>query len=243
MTLTGVNERVRGGAPLEPPAKAGLRSAASAGAAHASTDGARLGPNSVTQTLRALRELEGAETAQRIVAQAGLPAQLPPGMIPEGWFLSLLQAVRTALPVARAEAVLRLSGRYTAAYVAQNRIPAPFRGLLRLLPARAAVPLLLFAFRQHAWTFAGSGLYRHAGGYPGVLLFDRCLTCRPTAQVAQGSLGGAWYEAAFEGLLRLAAPTLTVREVACQAAGAPLCRFVLSIGPQVNQAAPATGDA
>lgn len=189
----------------------------------------RIGPNAVLQTLRALRELEGPEVALQLSAQAGLPTDWPAGMIPEVWFVHLVQALRAALPAARAEAVLRRSGAYTAEYVSRNRIPALFRGLLRVLPARLGLPLLLAAFRRHAWTFAGAGRFHAEGAFPGTLVLDGCPTCREESAAAAQDHAGAYYEAAFEGLLRLAARDVRVREVACQANHAPRCRFQISL--------------
>lgn len=185
----------------------------------------RIGPNSVIQTLRALAELEPPEVSRLVQERAELPDTAPKHMIPEAWFVRLVQALRATLPADRAEAVLRRSGAYTAEYVSQNRIPAPLRGLFRVLPARLAIPLLLSAFRRHAWTFAGGGHFHVEGAYPGTIVLDGCPTCR--ADTADPALGhaGAYYEAAFEGLLRLASRDVRVREVACQASHAPLCRF------------------
>lgn len=193
---------------------------------------ARIGPNAVLQTLRALREREPAEVSARVALRAELPALLPAGMIPEAWFVRLLVAVRDELSPERAEAVLRLSGAYTAAYVGQNRIPAPVRGLLAVTPERLALPMLLSAFRRHAWTFAGAGRFDvDEARYPSTIVLDGAPTCRREAAraVAPGRLTGAYYEAAFEGLLRLAAPHARVREVACQSGSAAFCRFEITL--------------
>jgi divinyl protochlorophyllide a 8-vinyl-reductase len=197
--------------------------------ARARTTPARIGPNSVLQTMRALRELEAPDVARRVAAQAALPDPLPPGMIPEAWFVSLVGTLRDALPPDRAEAVQRRAGRYTADYVGNNRIPRAFRGLLAVLPARASIPLLLAAFARHAWTFAGGGRFRVEGAFPGTIVLGGCPTCRDEHAGAIG--GGAYYEAAFEGLLRLAAPGVRVTEITCQARGAPACRFQISLHP------------
>lgn len=189
----------------------------------------RIGPNSVIQTLRALRELEPPEVASVVPRRAYLPEILPEGMIPEDWFLRLIRAVRSTLPNSRAEAVLRRSGQYTADYVSQHRIPALFRGLLRLLPARLGIPLLLSAFRRHAWTFAGAGCFRTEGAFPGSIILDGCPTCRDEVRAPGMDPAGAYYEAAFEGLLRLAARDVRVREVDCRANHAPRCRFEISL--------------
>ena len=144
----------------------GTSAAPPSGAAHASASppslaetGARIGPNAVLQTLRATRARCGESRAAELRRALGLPDPLPPGMIPEAWFVAAVRWLRHHLP-GDSEAILALSGGYTGDYVTANRIPGPFRALLRALPSRLAVPLLLRAFRHHAWTFAGSGAFR-----------------------------------------------------------------------------------
>lgn len=192
---------------------------------------ARIGPNAVLQTRRALKELEGEQQLQTIDTAVGLPSPFPEGMIPERWFLSYVTELRRALPPARAEAVLSRSGRYTADYVRTNRIPSAFRGLLRLLPARLALPLLLMAFRRHAWTFAGGGTFRVEGPHPGTICLVGCPTCRVSTAFSHG---GSYYEAAFEGLLALATPRARVRELDCIGHGAHCCHFQITLEPRAR---------
>ena len=187
---------------------------------------ALIGPNAVIQTLEALRALEGPDLADRVADAAELPDREPEAMIPEAWFVRLVAALRRELPHQRAENVLALAGARTARYVAANRIPSPFRALLRLLPARAAIPLLLAAFRRHAWTFAGRSRFEARGGYPGSIVLNDAPTCRH-GRDRSGS--GSYYEAAFEGLLSLASQRVRVTEVACRANGAPACRFLIRL--------------
>ncbi len=195
--------------------KAGLHQAPYAGSAPG-----RIGPNSITQTLRALDELTVGKR-ERIWASSGLPDAAPTAMVPEAWFMTLVRAVREELPEGQAEAVLRWSGSLTADYVRANRIPAPAKVVLRLLPRAVSLPLLLWAVGKHAWTFAGSGTFRVEGR---TLVLDGS----PTARARPQGLSCSYYEAAFEGLLSLAAPGVHVRERCCRGAGAPDCRFELS---------------
>jgi len=211
------------GAQFPPQVRIAPRSPAAVTSSEAASH-ARIGPNAVLQTLSALRELEGPAVADAVAQAAGLPERWPQGLIPEAWFIAVLRAVRRALPRPRAEAVLARSGARTAAYVARHRIPAPFRGLLRLLPRRWAVPLLLRAFRRHAWTFAGSGRFELDG--PAAVRLAESPTSRAETAPPAG-MACSYYASAFEGLLALADPQVRVREVACRASGAPACRFTL----------------
>lgn len=188
--------------------------------------GAQIGPNAVLQTLRAVREMRSAAMAEEVRALANLPDPLPEGMIPEPWFVALLASVRAWVP--EPEQVLGRAGLYTAAYVRDNRIPAPIRRTLKMLPSRAALPLLLNAFRRNAWTFAGAGEFDIEEGYPHVLTLRGAPSCRPEASPPSTG-GGSYYEGAFEELLHLAAPNARVTEIACAARGAPRCRFEISL--------------
>lgn len=208
----------------------GTRRASSRGVHAAAPD--LIGPNSLLQTFRALSELEPEDVAHSVKTRARLPATWPDGMVPEAWFARLVAALRETLPRERSEAVLRLAGRYTADYVGANRIPSPVRAALRMLPARAGIPILLRAFARNAWTFAGAGRFAAGGPFPGTITLDGCPTCRAETTVNLDGHAGAYYEAAFEGLLRLAARDVRVREVDCQAEHAAACRFRVSLEPK-----------
>lgn len=184
-----------------------------------------IGPNSVLQTLAAIEALEGAESAETIRRRADLPDEEWTSLVPEAFFVRLLAALHDELGEARAERILAESGERTAAYVASHRIPAAVRALFRVLPSRLALPLLLKAFAKHAWTFAGAGEMAIEGGYPGAITLRRAPTCRD----GHGHARGAYYRAAFEGLLRLADPRVRVRETHCEATGADRCRFTIAI--------------
>ncbi|MEJ2539056.1 MAG: bacteriochlorophyll 4-vinyl reductase, partial [Gemmatimonadota bacterium] len=157
----------------------------------------------MVQTLRALSESRGTGAADELARRAALPEHTWDHLIPEAWFLRIIRELRAMLPPEDAEAVLRRAGALTGAYVRENRIPRVFRLALTLLPAPVAVPLLLRAFRRHAWTFAGSGRFAVEGPTPGVLVLEAAPTCRVHGGAPRS---GSYYEAAFETLLALAAP-------------------------------------
>jgi divinyl protochlorophyllide a 8-vinyl-reductase len=187
---------------------------------------ARIGPNAVIQTLVALEELEGRGLAEAVVGAADVPPELG-SMVNEAHFVRLVGVIRRTLTDDAASRVLDRSGRLTAAYVLRHRIPAPARGILPRLPNALALPLVLGAFQRHAWTFAGSGVYRWVGGHLPRITLDGCITC-----VGHRSLGpaGAFYRGAFEGLLtRLVDPGLRVLEEECVATGGRTCRFSLHL--------------
>jgi divinyl protochlorophyllide a 8-vinyl-reductase len=114
----------------------------------------------------------------------------------------------------------------TADYLLARRIPRAFQALLRMLPGGVAGRALLAAIARHAWTFTGSGRFRITGG-PG-LGFE--IAGSPLARAACESASACeYYAATFERLFRvLVSPGARVVETACEAMGAPACRF--SIG-------------
>jgi divinyl protochlorophyllide a 8-vinyl-reductase len=187
------------------------------------------------RTLQAVEERYGPEAATELHRRAGLPAHRWDALIPEAWFIDVIRELRTWLPEDEAEAMLRRAGALTGDYVRENRIPVLFRGLLRALPSRWALPLLLRAFRRHAWTFAGSGRFRYEGVAPPVLVLEGPPTCRAPGGPTRS---GSYYEAAFETLLALAAPGIRVREVECEAAGDPACRFELLLPSPLSSRRP-----
>jgi len=121
---------------------------------------ARIGPNALTRSVRALRRRHGPEPTARIVEAAGLGhllAKEPTGMQPEEDFLRLVEAVVRALPPRAAAAVMQEAGEETGRYVLEWRIPRAFRALLPLLPPHWRLRVLMEGIRRHAWTFVGSG--------------------------------------------------------------------------------------
>ncbi len=128
---------------------------------------ARIGPNALIQTVRALQEICGRAEATAILErgqQAHLIDYTPTDMVPEADFQALVLLLTTHLGVEQATHVLRLSGQYTAHYLLHHRIPRPFQQLLKVLPRRLALALLLFAIRKNAWTFVGSGTFTYRVG-------------------------------------------------------------------------------
>ncbi|ABM62390.1 bacteriochlorophyll 4-vinyl reductase [Halorhodospira halophila] len=189
---------------------------------------ARIGPNAILQVAAALRALEDEETARRCFDAAGLSRWFehpPEEMVPETTVAALHQRVRRELGPERAERVMLDAGERTGEYVLNNRIPAPIRTLLRVLPPLLAGPLLLKAISQHAWTFVGSGQLTIRRGQP--CLLDLAHNPVIADEQAEGPVCH-WHAAAFEQLFRsLVNDRSTIRETQCAAAGDESCRFEL----------------
>ncbi|MFO1415135.1 MAG: bacteriochlorophyll 4-vinyl reductase [Burkholderiales bacterium] len=195
----------------------------------AGTAAARVGPNAITRVADALRAHGGEPVLRDVFAAAGLVHHLaapPTAMVDEADVTALARAVRERLPPAVAQRVHRDAGTATGDYLLAHRIPRAAQVLLRALPARLAAPLLCRAIGAHAWTFVGSGRFRVERGRRPVLV----ITGGPLAR-AGATPGPAcdYFAATFERLFRaLVHPQATATEVACEAAGAPACRFAIA---------------
>lgn len=186
----------------------------------------RIGPNAIIQVAAALRARLGDATAAPLLEGAtGYRLDtLPSAMVDEGEVQALMQAVIGELGAASAAPLLRDAGRRTADYLLANRIPRLVQPLIRALPPRLGLTVLLAAVSRHAWTFAGSGRFRVVpnGDWP-ELVFEDCAICR-------GMRGAArvcdYYAGTFEGLfVRLIGRDLRVIECECIAQGGATCCF------------------
>jgi divinyl protochlorophyllide a 8-vinyl-reductase len=179
-----------------------------------------IGPNAILQTEIALREAGGQALAERIFAKAGLSHLLrhrPEDMIDEAAPKALFAVLFDTLPRREGMRIALDAGRRTGAYILANRIPAPVRGLLKLLPARLASPLLLAAIQRHAWTFAGSGECRTYPGRPAKLTITENPLKMPVC---------AWHVGVFEVLFQnLVHPRTRVVHIPSKSGERSLCTF------------------
>jgi divinyl protochlorophyllide a 8-vinyl-reductase len=189
---------------------------------------ARIGPNTVTQLVAALR-LAGLGDATRAVFAAADAADWlvtpPAGMMDERRVARLHQTLRAVLPD-EAASVLAEAGRLTADHLLANAIPRPAQAAFRLLPASCAARLLVPMIRSLAWTFAGSGRFAARAGLP--TQFE--LTGNPlcAGERAAGCIC-TWHAAVFQRLFAaLVSPAATCVETECAAHGDALCRFTVS---------------
>lgn len=190
-------------------------------AAATSGDGiARVGPNAIIQTLRALDEIAGPDVTDGVLDRARLAAyrRAPPhGMVDEREVSRLFAAVLAQLSPEQACTVLKRSGELTGAYILANRIPPLARRALQALPAVLSIAVLRSAIVQHAWTFCGSGRVTSHG------------VAMVTITIAHNPIptpGCAWHTAVFETLFRdVAGAGVTVTHACCSARGEGDCVF------------------
>jgi divinyl protochlorophyllide a 8-vinyl-reductase len=190
----------------------------------------RIGPNALTQLLPLLEKAGGPALRDGLLAEAGIFA-LPDmtGLIEEGPVARLHQALRARQPDL-APSLAWEAGLRTADYIIANRIPHPVVGLLRVLPAPLAAPLLLGAIEKHAWTFAGSGRFEVLSRRPvRVAIHDNPVV---RGEVSDHPLCH-WHAAVFERLFsRLVHPRWCATESQCGAMGHAACVF--EIGPRAS---------
>ncbi|NNJ10861.1 bacteriochlorophyll 4-vinyl reductase [Chloroflexales bacterium ZM16-3] len=186
---------------------------------------ARIGPNSIIQTITSLRETCSPDELRALLAgeAEGYLSHLPHEMIPEGEFHDLVRLLVARMGIERAGEVLYRSGELTADYVRANRIPAPIRTLLGLFPAQISLRLLLPAISKHAWTFAGSGKFSFS-----LSLTPSVSIGKPEGQDTSGIAAAlcCYYCGAFTQMLRrLVSRRIELRETSCQAHGGPACVY------------------
>ena len=189
----------------------------------------RVGPNAIIRVAEALEALHGPDVARSVFVRAGLPGWLdwpPSAMVPEADVAALHRALLAELGEPEARAVAGAAGRRTAAYLLANRIPAPVRLVLRLLPAGPSARLLLRAIGRHAWTFCGSGSFAAEQGSLVVVT----ITGGPLRAAGPAAPGvAAYYAATFQALFRaLVHPRTTVAALQRATEATAACSFALS---------------
>jgi divinyl protochlorophyllide a 8-vinyl-reductase len=189
----------------------------------------RIGPNAILQAMAALTAELGMGAGQALMRRAGLGRHVdapPAQMVDERDVQALHRALRAELGITRARALGREAGLRTGDYLLAHRIPPIARAILPWLPARWASRILLAAVARHAWTFCGSGIFSihpPTGSTPLRVSLTGCATCVATR--AEEPLCD-YFAATFERLFQvLVHPNTRVRELACQAMGAPACVF------------------
>ena len=214
-------------APAAPPVATALNDTGSHRHDDDGTDVPRIGPNAITRVAEALDARFG--SAEEVFADAGLAHHLvtpPSEMVDERDVIALQRALRLRLGLTEARAVSFDAGLRTGDYLLAHRIPRPAQRVLRLLPPGPASRMLLKAVGKHAWTFSGSGVFSFTTGRPLQVSIAGCPICRGSQ--AQEPVCD-FYAGAFERLFRtLVSRRTEVREVACQAQGAPACVFEMS---------------
>lgn len=157
---------------------------------------ARIGPNALIQTVRALRECcdnDHLHTILDMHQQAYLLERNPADMVKEEEFSQLVESVSRHLGNPTAHDILKASGQYTADYLLAHRIPAFFQALLKVLPRRLALRALLKAIGMHAWTFAGSGTFSYHVGQRSELIV--------TSPIQPGEAVSGFYGGTFAHLI------------------------------------------
>jgi divinyl protochlorophyllide a 8-vinyl-reductase len=186
---------------------------------------ARIGPNSIIQTVGALETAYGKPEAEKILGKIGQGhwiGNLPTEMTEESKFHALVTSLEKEIGEKATAGILKESGERTAKYLLRVRIPAPFQKIVKLLPAGLAFRLLLFAISKNAWTFAGSGEFSYGSKpYPNIIV----KVTFPSLPVV-----GNFYLGTFSALLtELVNPDTTIRPDIRKEGNAIICKYACAI--------------
>lgn len=196
----------------------------------------RVGPNTLIQTLEAVRSRRGASWSVYLAARASLPDPLPQTMVDERLFGRVVGELVRELGLTESRSILATAGERTGAYVLHNRIPRLAKAGLRLLPRSLRLRTLMKAIEKHAWTFTGSGRFRHritSGGAEFTL--DPSLVCTVAGPAPHPM--GSYYAGAFRTLIRsLVNIRASVEETECTCCGGDTCRFRIVVSPSPGPA-------
>jgi len=186
---------------------------------------AKIGPNSIIQTVAALEAKYGkaeADARLTVAGQGYLIGNLPSEMVEEDKFHTLVKSLDKELDAGVLAELLNESGQRTAAYLLKVRIPGFFQKLLKPLPPGLAFRLLFFAISKNAWTFAGSGDFSYTTGKTPVITVK--VTC-PALPVV-----GNFYLGTFTKLLKeLVNPNTTIDSSITGESGNITCRYTCHI--------------
>ena len=186
---------------------------------------AKIGPNSIIQTVSALEAKYGkaeADARLTVAGQGHLIGNLPSEMVEEEKFHNLVKSLDKELDSDVLAELLNDSGQRTAAYLLKVRIPGFFQTLLKPLPSGLAFKLLLFAISKNAWTFAGSGDFSYTTGKTPEITVK---VTYPTLPVV-----GNFYLGTFTKLLReLVNPDTKIDASITGESGDILCKYTCRI--------------
>lgn len=186
---------------------------------------AKIGPNSIIQTVAALEAKYGkaeADARLTVAGQGPLIDNLPSEMVEEEKFHSLVKSLDKELDPGVLTELLNDSGQRTAAYLLKVRIPGFFQTLLKPLSPGLAFKLLFFAISKNAWTFVGSGDFNYITGKTPVI----------TIKVTSPSLPvvGNFYLGTFTKLLKeLVSPDTKIDASITGESGNITCRYTCHI--------------
>ena len=189
----------------------------------------RIGPNAIIQVIAAMTGRFDQRVMEQFFESIGLLGYVresPQDMVPERDVAVLQRALFDQWGDLLARDISREAGRRTGDYLLRHRIPNLAQRALRMLPAAISARLLLRAIGRHAWTFAGSGVFAIHGSPPfGFSIQHNPLCSRIQSDQPVCDYYAATFERIFQAIVH---PCARVRELSCEAVGAPICSFEIS---------------
>lgn len=183
-------------------------------------------PQVVLDVLAATDERLGRQALPPLLAEAALarpPAPTEP--VPETTAHAVHRALRRLHPQ-EASTIMADAGRATADSLIAKQLSARAQSMLASGPWTIAAWLLGRWAKQNSWTFAGSAAFAPTSALE-LEIVGNPLIRNETAPSPLCRFHEAMFERLFQ---RLVDPRLICREVACQATGAPACRFAVALG-------------
>jgi divinyl protochlorophyllide a 8-vinyl-reductase len=183
-------------------------------------------PQVVLDVLASVEQRLGRQALAPLLAEAALvrpPAPTEP--VPESVAQGVHAALRRQHPTEASE-ILADAGRATADSLIAKQLSARAQSMLSSGPWTIAAWLLGRWAKQNSWTFAGSAAFAPTSALEFEIVGNPLIRNETAATPLC-----RFHEALFERLFqRLVDPRLICREIACQAAGAPACRFAVALG-------------
>ncbi|MEM1037898.1 MAG: bacteriochlorophyll 4-vinyl reductase [Pseudomonadota bacterium] len=184
-----------------------------------------IGPNAILQLKQPMDAALGAGAMDLLLTLSNV--KLPTGdcMVDQRDVAAVHQTLAITFPDF-APGIAASAGKKTAHYICANRIPAPARTVLRVVPTAVGVQMLTKAIAKHAWTFCGTGSLTTC--VRSTIRFE--IKDNP---VVEGMTSDApcchWHAAVFGELYtKLLGKPFKTKEVACRAMGASACTFEVS---------------
>jgi divinyl protochlorophyllide a 8-vinyl-reductase len=186
----------------------------------------QMAPQMALDLLDAVGTRLGPAARAAIEAQSGFTrAPGPKQPLQQDRVHDLHRALRQTYPEAAPD-IMWLAGTATAEGLIAHQLSGRAQSMLSSGPWTIAAWLLGRWAKQNSWTFAGSAQFTPVNGLE-FALTDNPLIRGETADRPMCH----YHEALFGRLFQLLVdPNLVCREIACQANGAPSCRFVVALG-------------
>ena len=185
-----------------------------------------IGPNAIIQMIKTMEEDLGVRQTIDFFIDSKLSQYISHplvGRVHEEDVCLIHQRLIETYGIEHAKRLSWQAGEKTADYLLKNRIPKLMGLILKHLPIKMSISILLRAISNHAWTFVGSGTFSYQV-FKSITIYIEsnpiCKGIRSSEPVCD------YYAGTFEGLFKsLIDTSIEVKEVGCEAQGDLSCSF------------------